>query len=1624
MPAPHLLGLCRELLVLLDGSGDLQQSLIILNKDLSEFSVSEDDDPEIAQIQNALELLRGELTNVSNKKDDPVFRRICRDTLEAAHIFLNVLKRESNPQILEIERRLFAKSFSPGNDPKQLICPLYVYLMHDFFLTSNDPVYCLSTAAMTGKTLCAPILLLIRAMKEGLEKPFVVVRNPYAGLDNAVCVYQSVLQDTVHIVKDLTKAEELIQQKPDKPVLWLPTDLDLVESLSPRKESLHVFEKCRFVIDQFHTRHEFISEACALIIGQKARKSNCPMHVLLMSLSPVDAFLNDFGNDVPVSGDQGRQSIWPIEDRTVHAGDNLDESVLNTTLDVIKEMAEGRRALGHILVFFKWHPLLRELELHITDHCSCDGKRVKVLPSLVDFQGSQDGVLKRLDQMAGDSLDDTIYVLLICASTTVRPGQVAIARNPIPDHQNVIKVIIAMSYFQDEVVDGLSVVIDPGIQTRYDTSNDDGVKRRIEFCVAKQTRIQRRGRLGTTCGGLYIGFDTGTPDADEVSRQYYQSENLSGLMFYLEYVGVDLGDLDVLQPYKSREMRKRVKSAVTVESHKEVLAKLGAFLPLYQALPVLCVAMCDEGNFASACLMGALVLFVVRYVWVVRDALRYVPCLAECFCESSDVITLLSVFLDIKQKETDGNELFESSGVMPMAVRSVVLSLERLAHVLDVVGDKRAIWQNLNSFYTSTNMTAFLGDLFSYIGETNPKWLECRRCVFDKIYSGSKPKMCFTSGTGRQITVFGRPGAKGFATPAECLVLSLTESAEGEYTGGLIHEWRSEGEGKYKPHPRVIEVPEEMSGVFAQALLHACLMRVRLVPFRTDTPPSPLFYIHKWNNKFVLSFIPQSPSGSFVENTVSNVQKLMPFVPRCILAGHRETRTVVAVTGVASHRYVTNVFLLEKLSKLYHLYAIEVLSIHYLFDHLDDLARDDNSLLIALWTNSLFDCQRELYDSRAALSVSCDPRSANRLVIMSKKKIPQLQSQKLEWSDLVSEDRSVLREPNRIYPKIIRFKHNSNTLFATTNGQVVIDGEADGFDDITSVNRFLERCAELYIRNNSLVRNFEFSGFKIQSDVTRTPKPKTRKISRDSSCELASSKTYLQLNVKGSKVPGRVKRYVTSCKEVDEVMITTVEIAYWSACRLPKEEFQDIVYSISDRYSPIIYRRGYRRVGKSHLSGIFWIELYGWQFATPLGIELKNGLASVEYMLEIPPWILPSFSIFQREYGQACSECIDKWISTNGLNLRRENGNYYGTLEETNKALRLLSRESTRPQFPFVCHAIKSGIDFGDVVKLVRKTFNAKWVFDASQRLLITPVDECEEDVKQFLDELERVCLRPRTGPSAIFADFAVCETEELSTSTISVYHADGSVTRHQFCRGCAWWYLADQILNKFFDPQQGEPDWDQLDALCVPPAFIGEYLKDLDAVPEDSGKEMWPSVPLGQFLWSLLLENEKLRGAVRTWVMGVIQSAIHSSEDFTYCPVHPEIVMKKPHIESDFQCSVIGCEFRLCSKCGQWHRGATCPKECHPGCRCCPKCGNSYWKQDGDCVVMQCSVCSCWFCYYCGEEAAESRLVSRHARQAHGSVMTAPPDYRKFVLHEDVSDHELQEFYFNYPHLKPRAGP
>ena len=120
-------------------------------------------------------------------------------------------------------------------------------------------------------------------------------------------------------------------------------------------------------------------------------------------------------------------------------------------------------------------------------------------------------------------------------------------------------------------------------------------------------------------------------------------------------------------------------------------------------------------------------------------------------------------------------------------------------------------------------------------------------------------------------------------------------------------------------------------------------------------------------------------------------------------------------------------------------------------------------------------------------------------------------------------------------------------------------------------------------------------------------------------------------------------------------------------------------------------------------------------------------------------------------------------------------------------------------------------------------------------------------------------------------------------------------------------------------------------------------------------------------------------------------------------------------------KCSQRGCKMYLCDACNKWHFPGACEKDKFKfprGYRFCPGCKRPVEKSEA-CNHISCR-CGKHFCYYCGwGPCDDSSPVYSHLSECHSGCFNNPPDYRKYCLHENVSDDELNNFYKQYPQFK-----
>ena len=296
----------------------------------------------------------------------------------------------------------------------------------------------------------------------------------------------------------------------------------------------------------------------------------------------------------------------------------------------------------------------------------------------------------------------------------------------------------------------------------------------------------------------------------------------------------------------------------------------------------------------------------------------------------------------------------------------------------------------------------------------------------------------------------------------------------------------------------------------------------------------------------------------------------------------------------------------------------------------------------------------------------------------------------------------------------------------------------------------------------------------------------------------------------------------------------------------------------------------------------------------------------------------------------------------------------------------------------------------------------------------MTPVDVSDEDVKTFLERAAKKAGKPTSGDDLLFDYVEYCEENaECSGGQIPVYREDGSVQLYTFCVHCCHSLLSYNV-GTFFDVDADKPIMERVCQAVDP-------VPTITALGEPS-EGAWPAVPLGQLLWMLVSEG-KTKAVTKTWFSAKVFQALRASLMFESCPAHAAILLPVPAERVRVNCPQKGCEYYRCPDCLQWHKGQ-CTKAnaiLPPGFRTCPNCKRPSVKVSG-CNRITCN-CGRHFCYYCGFGPTDtSGEVYDHLSREHGGYFNDPPDYKRYILGESVSDEELNAFYEKYPQFRPQT--
>lgn len=256
---------------------------------------------------------------------------------------------------------------------------------------------------------------------------------------------------------------------------------------------------------------------------------------------------------------------------------------------------------------------------------------------------------------------------------------------------------------------------------------------------------------------------------------------------------------------------------------------------------------------------------------------------------------------------------------------------------------------------------------------------------------------------------------------------------------------------------------------------------------------------------------------------------------------------------------------------------------------------------------------------------------------------------------------------------------------------------------------------------------------------------------------------------------------------------------------------------------------------------------------------------------------------------------------------------------------------------------------------LVKHNTNLK--LDDKSRVLIYPTDD-SENVRKLLCEIRKERVK-----AVCFLD---CELEEaiFLPQCIYVNEKNGSITPLGICKECA--------LSLFqYDPNLAEifatiynPITQLIDQSNL--KKIDKFLTGFTLVNDDIDEknEYWPQLPLGQLVWALMSDPDgDIQPYIRAWFTIVIEYTIRNTNNYIFCPRHPEVALPLPEAHKKVKCPY--CDQIFCDTCIGWHSLDDPCGVPDPTIKRCPWCNMPGVKVSG-CNRITCPKCGKHWCYQC----------------------------------------------------------
>lgn len=975
-----------------------------------------------------------EQKRVTSKNYKMLMINSVNDSLSAINTFFDFMLKEENRKAKSIEKLLFKLVFNPREYGSLRTSVYSVYKIHDQLLITNKSFFNFKSSTGSGKTRCAPFFFSIKNLQDDLKRPFFIMTQPGRSIINdKIKDFQRILGNNVKIISDtksmlyeyrnFKKYQKDKQYKFKKPVIALFSPINLLKLIKMSlKDGIDIFKITRFCLDEIHERSvEFdvlISILSKKMNSMKKHNKSFPLQLVMMSATPDERILKCFENVTKIELPDSQ--LFPVETikTLIPYKSQVNDEVIDQTFSIIKRMSDNQVERGHILIFTSGNARMNTIQYRLIKDCSreCSSNSCKVIvikkfdsmfyeKNVQKFYNELDKYIEvETENNPQYSSNNILFILPIKYLGYVSNEQKEIGKNPIRNHPNVIKVIMATNAIESSItIDKLAAVVDSGLFNHSIFNKINGLTSLMEEPISIQSQIQRKGRVGRVQPGICVQIGIENENNPDKLPPAIQTSDITLNILSLRKIGIKLEKITNLpDPIDPNDMEQFMNELVLIKAldkdtlentaYGQYLADFSMISP-FMASSILSVAGYSLENYRDLSnvdinhlsqkelnlLLSILISFIFGSPNIVVNI--FSKKLQEYYDKRSDIITLLRAFLDLSVLQVNeirdkSNEYgFNSQNVLQIRgqMLQVTTNIFKLNHKLNEKEKSIFDWKiifsqiktHVQNLISSDNLFDFISKLIEEIGENKPEWVDSRRAKFKRIEDANyEPSFLYetikplSNDEGESLVYMKmRPGSIGLDFPGYGIILNITQEKSLQMNfGSIIHTDNKNEICSFVPHPISIEVPEELDNDFSEPMINECLTDYSyqfkpIYLFRLKQKENSIMFFKTkdyFQNKMQIyfTFIPLTQKSiDIFKEAINMIQQLMPYTPSVILIKDPQLEYVITLSGNGTENFKYD----YHYKNYIYAYKINYISINYLYTYIRQLNKTFSIAMTGEW---------------------------------------------------------------------------------------------------------------------------------------------------------------------------------------------------------------------------------------------------------------------------------------------------------------------------------------------------------------------------------------------------------------------------------------------------------------------------------------------------------------------------------------------------------------------------------------------------------------------------------------------------------------------------------------------------